>query len=327
MEDSHDRHQNTTVHGLSLLRGIAALMVCFFHVKKYIWKDACPDLFTSICQQGYLGVHIFFVISGFVIPYSMYIKQYSPNKFFRFLAKRTVRIEPPYVIFVLFMFVWTYAMYQWKGWGQPYLFDLRQFIFNITYLAPFFNIKWISIVFWTLAIEFQFYILTGLVYQMMMKNKIYRYIIMSALIALGFLIPEKYNTIFNVYVFFCIGFQSFLFYAKQINKREYILTTVLFLLFIYFTKYNIAIPFVLITLAGIHFINRENRISTFFGNISYSLYLTHGIAGGAAALFTIGKFTDSNRFILAIIVSIAFATIYYLLVERLFLHLSKKIKY
>lgn len=302
-------------------------MVCIFHVKKYIWKEDCPDFFTTIFQQGYLGVYIFFVVSGFVIPYSMYVKQYTLNKFFRFIAKRTVRIEPPYVLFIIVMFIWTYGIYQWKGWGKPYLYDVKEFLFNITYLAPFFHVKWISRIFWTLAIEFQFYILTGLLYHLLMKNRILRYIIFVSLLGLGFIIPKEYLTVFNLYVYFIVGFQAFLFQIRKINVREYLISIFLLMVFIGIFEIIIVIPFVLFTIAAIRFLNYKTRITDFLGNISYSLYLSHGIAGGAVVLFTIGEFNTAIRFLMAIATSLLIAWIYYYLVERIFLKLSKKIRY
>ncbi|MBL7922696.1 MAG: acyltransferase [Bacteroidia bacterium] len=316
-----------TVHGLSWLRGLASLMVCFFHVKKYIWKEVNPDLFTRLCMEGYLGVYVFFVISGFVIPYSMHAKQYTVSKFFRFLAKRMLRIEPPYVIFVLILFVWTWGLYHWKGWGKPCLYDARQFLLNITYLAPFFQVKWISLIFWTLAVEFQFYILTGLSFGLMMKGRTYRYPLMLLFTALGFVIPESYLTVFNNYVYFLVGFQSFLFYTGNIKWKEYLLSLCCALVYTWFFELEMAVPFVLLTLAGIHFLNYRSWLSDFLGNISYSLYLTHGLAGGAVAIFSIGVMNATWTFVTAIAVSILVAWMYYTLVEKPFLRWSKRLKY
>jgi peptidoglycan/LPS O-acetylase OafA/YrhL len=52
------------VHSLSWLRGIAALMVCIFHVKKYIWTSTTPDIFTRAFEQGFLGSMFFLLYPG-----------------------------------------------------------------------------------------------------------------------------------------------------------------------------------------------------------------------------------------------------------------------
>ncbi|MDR3715393.1 MAG: acyltransferase family protein, partial [Puia sp.] len=83
------------ISSIELLRGIASAMVCYFHLargnERYL-----PD--TSIVRRmgdwGWTGVEIFFVISGFVIPYSMFVKNYSAGNFLAFLKKRIIRIEP-----------------------------------------------------------------------------------------------------------------------------------------------------------------------------------------------------------------------------------------
>lgn len=312
---------------LDWLRGIASLMVCVFHVKKYIWWTFNPNWITKAFEQGYLGVYIFFIVSGFVIPYSMYVKNYQLKSFWKYIAKRTVRIEPPYVFFIILLLIWNYWLFHFRGSGTEILYDVKQFILNITYLAPFFGVKWIIVIFWTLAVEFQFYILTGLTYNLLLKSAQVRYAIMITLIGFGMLIPEKYFTVLNYYAFFALGFQTFLFVVKKIDIKEYLISALVGILFIYFLVLDIAAIAALFTLLGIFFFNVKTKVSEFFGKISYSLYLTHGLAGGAVGLFTIKMFTPEIRFTLAIVISIAFAYLYFLLVERVFLKISKRIKY
>src|ERR1700759_1148473 len=85
-----------------MLRGIASLMVCYFHLARGNPRFL-PD--SSIVKQsasfGWSGVEVFFVISGFVIPFSMYQKKYTLSNFFVFFKKRIIRIEPPYLISVI----------------------------------------------------------------------------------------------------------------------------------------------------------------------------------------------------------------------------------
>lgn len=314
------------VYSLSWLRGIAALMVCIFHVKKYIWADQSPDIFTISFTQGFLGVYVFFIVSGFVIPYSMHRNKYSLKKFFRFIAKRLVRIQPPYIIMLFVFLIWTYCLYQWKGWGQPWLFDLRGFVLNVTYLVPFFKERWIVIIFWTLAIEFQFYILTGLFYDLLMRNKWWRYGAFIIFLGLGKIIPEEYLTVFNNYIYFIIGFQLFLYDQKKMDIRELIISLVIALGITWFLEFLAGAITAVFTIAFIYLLNFKNRIADFFGEISYSLYLSHGLACSATALFTIGM-NSWLRFFMCLTIGIAFATIYYFGIEKIFLRLSKKVKY
>jgi peptidoglycan/LPS O-acetylase OafA/YrhL len=270
---------------------------------------------------------MFFIVSGFVIPYSMYQKKYQLKNFFKFLLKRTIRIEPPYIIFLFVLLIWNYCLFHTKGIGKEYLFGVKDFFMNALYLVPFFSGKWIIIIFWTLAVEFQFYMLTGLTYNLLLKNQIIRYLTILLFVIIGCIIPEKFNTVFNYYIFFAVGFISFLNYTKQIKRKEYILFLVFALGFIIYKELQVVIPILLFTLLAIEFLNFKTRISAFFGKISYSLYLTHGLAGGATVLLTIGKLNGDWQFIAALVIAVLFAWIYYLGIEQIFLKQSKKIHY
>lgn len=318
---------NQHVPALNLLRGVAALMVCLFHCKKYIWPKNSPNDFFDFFEYGYLGVYIFFIVSGFVIPYSMYVNRYSITKFGQYLLKRTIRIEPPYIIFILLLFIWNIGVHHLRGWGSPTLFGIKQFLLNITYLAPLFHVKWIVIIFWTLGVEFQFYVLSGVTQDLYLKNRWIRYGMMAVFIVIGKLIPAHYYTVFNYYVFFAIGFQTFLRYVGHINWREFVATVLLLLVFVYAKEIPAALPFSLLTVAAILFIKRSTVVADFSGKISYSLYLTHGLAGGAMAIFMAGILSPITRFVVAVVVAIIFATIYYSTVERYFLVRSKRIRY
>lgn len=314
------------IYSFSWLRGIAALMVCVFHVKKYIWSENTPDIFTTSFTQGFLGVYVFFIVSGFVIPYSMNRNQYSIKKFYRFLMKRLIRIQPPYIIMLFVYLAWTYFIFQWKGWGKPWLFDVRGFFLNATYLVPFFKEKWIVIIFWTLAIEFQFYIFVGLLYDWLMKNKWWRYGIFVTALTLGLVIPDEYLTVFNNYIYFIIGFQLYLYHVNRIKLPELIISLSASLIFTWFAEFPAGAISSLCTIGLLYLLNFKNSIAEFFGDISYSLYLSHGLACGATALFTIGM-NNWLRFALCMVVGIAFAAIYYLSIEKMALKFSKKIKY
>lgn len=315
------------VHSLSWLRGLAALMVCFFHIKKYIWKAACPDVFTLLMQQGYLGVYLFFVVSGFVIPYSMHQKGYMLKHFGRYMLKRTVRIEPPFILFIFIMFAWTFAMHHWKGWGKPYLFDLKTLLLNISYLAPFLGVKWISLIFWTLAIEFQFYIFCGLAFRLMCNNPLLRYLLMVLMLAAGEVIPDVLLTLPDHYAYFGIGFMAFLFATDQCKRNEYLLVLVLLLGWLLWKGPVVTVPVVVFTLLVLHYLQRAHPVAAFFGDISYSLYLSHGIAGGAVCIFTASWPNPYVRFLLAAATAVFVAWIYFVAVEKRFLRLSKKIRY
>lgn len=69
-----DRHY---LASLDVLRGTAALSVCLFHFtsgnRAYLPSD---DPVRTVGSFGWLGVEVFFTISGFVIPYSLDQRSY-----------------------------------------------------------------------------------------------------------------------------------------------------------------------------------------------------------------------------------------------------------
>lgn len=318
--------KTTPIYSLNWLRGIAALLVCLYHFREYVWHNEIPNTFLHFISYGHLGVIMFFVISGFIIPYSLYSKGYTITNFTQFLAKRTLRIEPPYIIIIALIIAVQYYVYTYIS-GIPFVLNTKQILLNVTYIAPFVNVEWINVIFWTLAIEFQFYVLTGSVYPLLMRNKLYKYTLFVALLALGFIIPDKYQTVFHNYIYFVVGFQSFLFFTKNIALTEFLVSIVASVVFMYVFKATEVIPFVLFTVVGIFTLNYKNRIADFFGNISYSLYLTHGLIGGNIALIIKPEVPKYIVYVLILFNAITFAYIYYNVIERLFLKLSKKIKY
>jgi peptidoglycan/LPS O-acetylase OafA/YrhL len=314
------------IHGLDLLRGIAALMVCVFHIKKYVWGTAFPDAFTRFFDLGYLGVYVFFVVSGVVIPYSLDRTGYRTGMFLRFIGKRLIRIQPPFLLLMLLLLAWNYGLYEFKGWGKPWLFGWSKFLLNATYLAPFFHEKWVFSIFWTLGVEFQFYLLTGLLFVTLRDYVRVRYVVYALILSLDFAVPHRLETVFHHYVFFAIGFQAFLFHTGKINRPEFVVSVVALLAYASLFELPEAACAAGLTLAGVFVFRIRTVISSFFGDISYSLYLTHGLAGSAVAIFTAGRLSGWSRFGLAICVSLAFATLFHRWVEKPFIRLSQRMK-
>lgn len=71
------------------LRGVAALMVVFFHC----FETYIPQLDTQIINHGYLAVDFFFVLSGFVIGYA-YDDRWDRMTTWGFFKRRLTRLHP-----------------------------------------------------------------------------------------------------------------------------------------------------------------------------------------------------------------------------------------
>lgn len=85
------------VQTIDMLRGIATLSVCVFHFtngnKDFLSQNS---LFKIVGSVGWSGVEMFFIISGFIIPYSLYKINYRYKAYSVFLIKRIIRIHPPF---------------------------------------------------------------------------------------------------------------------------------------------------------------------------------------------------------------------------------------
>jgi len=72
---------------------MAAISVAAFHFSGPLSSEAAKFIGT----YTWLGVDVFFVISGFVIPLSLHGRGYRPSHFPTFMLRRLLRLEPPYL--------------------------------------------------------------------------------------------------------------------------------------------------------------------------------------------------------------------------------------
>ena len=139
-------------HQIEILRGISILVVFFFHLKM--------DAF----RNGFLGVDIFFVISGFLMAL-IYFDMSTKEKVLRFYKRRLDRLLPAYfavlaiTIFISAIITLPYEYRDimrhgiWSDVLAPNIgFWTDNSYFNEQQFKPFLN-------FWSLGVEIQFYLL------------------------------------------------------------------------------------------------------------------------------------------------------------------------
>ena len=79
---------------LTGLRGLAAIWVLLFHLAE-LTRNLSK---TGVIANGYLGVDLFFALSGFVLCHSNRYENFENfSSFLRFLKRRAVRIYPPHL--------------------------------------------------------------------------------------------------------------------------------------------------------------------------------------------------------------------------------------
>ncbi len=92
---------------LTPLRGLAAVWVVVYHFN--IWApNAHLDALSPIISKGYLAVDLFFMVSGFVMShvYHRAFMRDLPGNYFRFIGARIARLYPLHVL-ILLLFVAT----------------------------------------------------------------------------------------------------------------------------------------------------------------------------------------------------------------------------
>jgi peptidoglycan/LPS O-acetylase OafA/YrhL len=92
---------------IDALRGLAAVWVMFHHfifghMNAVSAHGMAAEALRTVAAHGYLGVEIFFVLSGFVISYSVRNASITPRFVGLFALRRSVRLDPPYW-FVIFL--------------------------------------------------------------------------------------------------------------------------------------------------------------------------------------------------------------------------------
>jgi len=143
---------------IDALRAFAALLVLWRHVGD-VFVLADPSgvsgggwlhtLAESI-DVGRIGVILFFLISGFVIPFSIHPER--PDALGGFLIKRFFRIFPAYWLSIPLGALTGYWI-----WGAP--FTARDFAINLTLLQDLVGARAAEGLYWTLLAEWTFYAL------------------------------------------------------------------------------------------------------------------------------------------------------------------------
>jgi peptidoglycan/LPS O-acetylase OafA/YrhL len=144
------------------LRGLAILLVVWFHVWQITWLRA-PDALEFIPETGFAGVDLFFFISGFVISYPFIRAQIAGlplPAWSHFAYRRFIKIVPSYVLSIVACIAIGYAHFSSLQEAAVQL--LTHLAFVHTWFGDAFG--GINGVLWSLAVEVQFYVIFPIVW-------------------------------------------------------------------------------------------------------------------------------------------------------------------
>ncbi len=286
MSNNSNRYQ-----AIDSLRGIAALIVVFFHFTMYR-----PEAQFGF-KLGITGVDLFFIISGFVI----YMSINKAHNSLDFVINRISRLYPTYWTCVTFTFILlsVYSIFINGGLGK---INFIQYLGNMTMFQFYLKISDIDGPYWTMIIEMTFYIGILLLFHFKMLKHL-------KIIGIGLCVLVVIMTTFwgDIYIvkkliywlplllFIPLFFAGTVFYTIYTNKNKlfenYIILIICLISQILLFKYSgkssmfishneytmmLTIYFVLFIL----FVNNKlnfivSRWTLFLGKISFALYLIH----------------------------------------------------
>jgi peptidoglycan/LPS O-acetylase OafA/YrhL len=145
------------------LRGVAILAVLWFHFHQLTGLPAHFDIgntridFSFLEGSGYLGVELFFFISGFVLfyPYAKFVFEGAVKPSVReFVYRRFIKIIPSYYLSLILVVAFAPILF------FPSHINLHSIITHFIFTHNFYtsDVTGINSVYWSLAIEVQFYL-------------------------------------------------------------------------------------------------------------------------------------------------------------------------
>ncbi len=138
---------NTRLLSLDLLRTLACALVIANHISA---EASCPEWLSTLKMGGWIGVDLFFVLSGFLVSGLLFREYQSTGdiRVRRFLARRGLKIYPAFYTFFFLCLIPGLLQGQFPTWKQ--FFGETLFLQN--YLGRLWNHTW------TLAVEEHFYL-------------------------------------------------------------------------------------------------------------------------------------------------------------------------
>lgn len=304
------------------LRGLAALSVSWFHLTNTYAQGSAVRLSGS---YGWLGVEVFFVISGFIIPLSMSaFSTTSMGSYGRFIAKRALRVELPYLVSIgLVIALWYLSSLEplFRG-GEPH-WSLEQIVLHVFYLIPFSDQAWLQPVYWTLAFEFVFYLFIGLALSpIVARSQRWPFCLLAFAVSFA-VIAGVLSMLFLLFVMGCAAYRRF---TSQGDVVECAVTVGASLAAMVLAGgwlegiVGAATASLIIICASRKFYGAIGDGLAWLGSISYSLYLVHVPIGGRVVnfgkRFIEGQPLELMLSLAGLAVSIGFAWLFFRTIER-----------
>lgn len=263
------------------LRGIAVIAVLLYHYLFHydvVYGHQIDSI--EIFRYGFYGVHLFFLVSGFVIFWTVSRSQ----KPLDFVWSRFSRLYPPFwiALFLTFIAVSVFSLPNREV-------DISTFFLNFFMFHEYFGIGHVDGVYWTLTIELAFYFWIFLIFCSGQIKNIEKILIIwiitsssISIIGLDEQIDPRFTSFFILdYIeLFAAGICFYKYKSKNHSIYTHITITlaILSIYLSYTIKISLGICFLyllfwFVTMGKIRILGSKPLV--YLGNLSYSLYLIH----------------------------------------------------
>lgn len=341
------------------IRFLAIIIVVLFHIHGYFMEKAggtfvdSPDQYewlNELFRSGDRGVRLFFVLSGYILclPFAYhYLKQGKKIELKKYYLRRVTRLEPPYMLTMVGLFVLNIAMHTY-----PTAFLFKSLLASLTYTHNiiFQHVPYLTVIAWSLEIEIQFYLIAPMLFKLLKLPALLRRSILIAGIILFVTLQHFYEppfiSIYNHIQFFLAGilladFSVSGFAEDQLKGSWAIFGAILMLALIFILPVEfqllsaILFPFIIGTLFYIVMKNPSVKKAFSYkyipiiGGMCYSIYLVHytiiSAMGRLTLKFRLTEYYLVNLGVQIVILSLLIlilSSIFYYFIERPFM--SKK---
>jgi peptidoglycan/LPS O-acetylase OafA/YrhL len=339
------------IETLDGLRGYAILMVIYHHLP-HIQGWTVFNRLPSLLRFGYLGVDIFFVLSGFLITRILINEKKKNNFSFKvFYFKRALRIFPIYYLLLIIIGI----TYSWNDM-LPNVFYVSNYFYSFS-IAPH-PLRHT----WSLSVEEHFYLIWPLIMyyftlsraETIIKYWLPAFAILSAGIT-AIIIEDKVaqsliyrGTQYRILSLSLGGLFAFKEESiSQLKPLYLFLAAVVLMILYYFIEhpgvFNTLLNFSLLTIVSalifLFALNAGRKetlikkifvhpVITFTGKISYGLYLYHFpvlFFFGLTYNQIQGKHLNWQVIVMPLIITFIIAIISYFLIEKYFLRFKKNL--
>jgi peptidoglycan/LPS O-acetylase OafA/YrhL len=329
---------------IEALRGLSVILVILYHFK-------LSNLDYQIIRGGFIGVDIFFIISGFIITKIIMENKIQNFSLLYFYERRIKRIIPLLSVVLIVSISSLFFVFDFFLLNKNInvTFSIATAVSNFYFWASAVLYQFaeknslINLHFWSLSIEMQFYIFYPFLFIIFKKKEKFIPWILFIFIILSYLfvtINYKTHNMFNFYNSFSRLFEFlsgaiiFLYssFIKQKIKEKfhtyiYVLGFIILFLYLQFLQNEgfHPSPYTLIFIIGIGLMiifNNEKSLKNikigfgYLGKISYSLYLWHFPILVLGSYF-FAEFTDYKK-VLLILICFGISIITYFLIEKKF---------